>query len=488
MSKSLLNIAQSFPFKIQFFGNENPLIENLVLDSRDAKIGSLFFAVVGTKTDAHQFIPQIIENGVSAIVCSKLPDTINPEVAYVLVEDVQQSVGYFASAFYDFPSEKLKLIGVTGTNGKTTCTSILFHLFQSLGYQCGLISTVEYLIGNQTFHSTHTTPDPIKLNALLHQMVEAQCSHCFMEVSSHSVVQGRINGLAFDGGVFTNITHDHLDYHGTFDAYIKAKKGFFDALSIDAFALTNADDKNGKVMLQNTKASKYTYAIHSPADFTCKVLECDFNGLLLRIEKIEAWFNLVGKFNAYNLLTVYATAFLMGEKHEDIITHLTKQTRVSGRFEVLRSSNGVVAIVDYAHTPDALENVLETINQIRTKNEQLITVVGCGGDRDKEKRPKMGKISTKMSDKVIFTSDNPRSEKPEAIIEEMIGGVDASHYKKMLKIVDRKEAIRTALMMSQKGDIILVAGKGHETYQEIQGVKHAFDDRIIIYDIFKELQ
>ena len=485
MSKYLNDIALYAGIK-QILGFPNPLVEALVLDSRQVVAHSVFFAVKGSTVDAHQFIPQAIADGASVIVCSDLPETLHEQIAYVLVDDVQQSVGYFASAFCGSPSEKMTLIGVTGTNGKTSTCTMLYNLFTSLGYTCGLVSTVEYIIGKTVYTSTHTTPDPIRLNALMEEMLAANCSHCFMEVSSHAVVQGRINGLHFAGGVFTNITHDHLDYHGTFDHYIKAKKKFFDQLPEDAFALTNKDDRNGQIMLQNSPAARYTYALQSAADFTCKILESDFEGLLLKIESEETWFALIGKFNAYNLLAVYSTAFLLGIDRFDILTHLSKQGRVNGRFEVYRSPKGIIGIVDYAHTPDALENVLNTIQHIRTGNEQLITVAGCGGNRDKEKRPLMGKVSARMSDKVIFTSDNPRNEDPSAIIEEMQNGVDPLDYKKVLKISDRKEAVKTAVMLSKPKDIILLAGKGHESYQEINGIKHPFDDRQILTEIFKE--
>lgn len=365
---------------------------------------------------------------------------------------------------------------------------MLHQLFSEFGNMCGLISTVEYIIGKETYTSTHTTPNPIRLNELLAEMVAKGCTYCFMEVSSHAIVQGRINGLQLDGGIFTNITHDHLDYHLTFDNYIKAKKLFFDRLPNDAFALTNKDDRNGMVMLQNTKAAKYSYALQSVADFNCKIIESDFTGLQLKIDNREAWFQMVGKFNAYNLLAVYSTAFLLGIEPEEIITKLTLLGRVNGRFEVFRSDTGVIGIVDYAHTPDALKNVLDTINNVRTKNEQLITVVGCGGNRDKGKRPVMAKVATQLSDKVILTSDNPRNEKADDIIEEMMQGVEPINYKKTLKIADRKEAIRTALMMSNPKDIILIAGKGHETYQEINGVKYPFDDRIVLNETFKQLK
>lgn len=469
-----------------FTGNTEKEIPSLAIDSRQVQPGTLFFAIKGISADGHLFIPDAIKAGASAIVCSTLPDTLADDVTYICVDDVQAVTGRFASEFYGNPSAQLKLLGVTGTNGKTSICTMLYGLFTSLGHACGLISTVEYIVGGRKTGSTHTTPDPVRLNAMLAEMVAAGCTYCFMEVSSHAIVQGRINGLNFTGGVFSNITHDHLDYHGTFDNYLKAKKQFFDQLPYDAFALTNKDDRNGMVMLQNTQASKYTYALKAPADFKCRILESDFNGMQLSIDGQETWFNVIGRFNAYNLLAVYASAFLLGVNRENILTALSAQGRVNGRFEVYRSSNGITGIVDYAHTPDALENVLRTIRDIRTGNEQLITVAGCGGNRDREKRPVMGKVAAGMSDKVILTSDNPRDEQPEEIIEEMMKGVVATDYKKVLRITDRKEAIRTAVMMSRPGDIILIAGKGHETYQEIKGVKHPFDDRIILTEMFEE--
>lgn len=486
MSRSLKDIAD-YKGVLAVHGNVDREVSFLELDSRQVDKGAMFFAVKGTAVDAHKFIPDVISKGASVVVCSILPDEMPEHVTFVEVDDVQQSVGYFASAFYGHPSSRFKLVGITGTNGKTTTATMLFNLFSDLGNTCGLVSTVDYRIGGKVYNSSHTTPDPIRLNALMAEMVAADCSYCFMEVSSHAVVQGRINGLHFDGAVFTNITHDHLDYHGTFDNYIKAKKLFFDHLPLEAFALVNKDDRNGQVMVQNTKASKYTYALKSAADFSCRILESDFEGLLLKLDQDEVWFNLVGKFNAYNLLAVYAVAFLLEVERQDILMHLSKQPGVNGRFEVYRSPNGIIGIVDYAHTPDALENVLSTINEIRSTNEQLLTVVGCGGNRDKEKRPVMAKVASKASDKVILTSDNPRDEDPETIIGEMLVGVEVSDYKKVVKITDRKEAIRAAMLMSHPKDIVLIAGKGHETYQEIKGVKHPFDDRKILLELFKEI-
>ena len=486
MSRILKDIAVYKGIK-SVHGSDSVVVQSLELDSRAVSSGTVFFAVKGTSVDAHNFIPDVIAKGASVVVCSTLPDEMPSNVTFVLVDDVQQSVGYFASAFYKYPSSKFKLIGITGTNGKTTTTTMLFNLFTSLGNTCGLVSTVDYRIGGKTYTSSHTTPNPIRLNQLMAEMVEADCAYCFMEVSSHAVVQGRINGLEFDGAVFTNITHDHLDYHGTFDNYIKAKKQFFDQLPIDAFALVNKDDRNGLVMVQNTKASRYTYALKSPADFHCKVLESDFAGLLIKMDNDEVWFNLVGQFNAYNLLAVYSVAFILEVDRQDILMHLSKQEGVNGRFEVYRSKTGVIGIVDYAHTPDALENVLSTINHIRSSNEQLITVVGCGGNRDKDKRPVMGKVAASMSDKVILTSDNPRNEDPKQIIADMMSGIEVVHQKKAMSITDRAEAIHAAVMMCKPKDILLIAGKGHETYQEIQGVKQPFDDRIILNQLFKTL-
>lgn len=472
---------------IEIAGSDDVQIKALTLDSRQVKPGTLFFAVKGTVSDGHTFIPQAIASGATGIVCSEMPSESAAGCTYILVDDVQQSAGFFASAFYGHPSAHMKLLGVTGTNGKTSTCTMLYYLYTDMGYNCGLISTVEYVIGKTVYTSTHTTPDPLRLNALLHEMREAGCSHCFMEVSSHALVQGRVNGLSFTGGVFTNITHDHLDYHKTFDNYIRAKKLFFDRLGDEAFALSNRDDKNGMVMLQNTRAVKYTYAISNPADFKCKIIESDLEGLLLKIDGIEIWFGLVGRFNAYNLLAVYATAFLLGADRQEILTRLSAQGRVNGRFEVFKSRNGITGIVDYAHTPDALENVLATIQHVRSGNEQLICVVGCGGNRDREKRPLMGRVAARMSNRVILTSDNPRDEDPEQIMEEMMAGIDASDYKKVLKITDRKEAIRTAVMMSRPGDIILLAGKGHETYQEIKQQRYPFDDREILKANFKDI-
>lgn len=456
-------------------------ISGITLDSRKAGPGMVFFAIPGTRADGHQFISQVVEQGAAAIVGEQ---DLNPGIPYIRVKNSAEMLGRAASAFYDNPSSRLQLVGVTGTNGKTTIATLLYDLFKRLGYKTGLLSTVRNRIHETTLDSTHTTPDAVSLNALLARMADEGCDYCFMEVSSHAIHQHRIAGLTFRGGIFSNLTHDHLDYHGTFDNYLKAKKAFFDTLPADAFALTNKDDRNGLVMLQNTKATRYTYALLGPADFKARVREHDFNGMLLDIDGTEAWYRLVGGFNAYNLLAVYGAAFLLGVSREEIITHLTQLGSVSGRFDYLRSDHGVIGIVDYAHTPDALENILKVINEVRTKNEQLITVFGCGGDRDKAKRPVMAEVACRLATRVIFTSDNPRSEDPEQILREMEAGVPPQHFKKTIRITDRKEAIKAAVAAANPGDIILVAGKGHETYQDIRGVKFPFDDKAILQEMF----
>ena len=460
-------------------------ISAISFDSRRVEKNSLFVAIIGTQSDGHAYIEDTIKKGAIVIVCEELPVTINEKVTYIKVKDASLSLGVIASNFYDNPSEKLKLVGVTGTNGKTTTVTLLFNLFRKLGYKAGLLSTVKNQINDEIIPSTHTTPDAIQLNALLSQMLDKGCTHCFMEVSSHAVVQNRIAGIHFTGGVFTNITHDHLDYHKTFEEYIKAKKRFFDKLSSDAFALTNKDDVNGDVILQNTKAVKKTYSLRSMADFKCKVVENQFGGLLLNIDNQDMWSKLIGSFNAYNLLAVYATAILLNEEKANVLTALSTLDAVEGRFQYVTSGSGIIGIVDYAHTPDALMNVLKTINDIRTGNEQVITVVGCGGDRDSAKRPIMAQIACELSSKVILTSDNPRSEEPDAIIKQMQKGVNAINYKKTISITDRSEAIKMSCSLAKKGDIILVAGKGHEKYQEIKGVKHSFDDMLVLQDNLK---
>lgn len=462
-------------------------IASVVSDSRKVKKGSLFVATRGTNMDGHSFIQKAIESGAVAIACEEIPETQAAGITYVKVSDTNYSLGIMACNFYDNPSEKLKLVGVTGTNGKTTTVTLLFNLFKSLGYSVGLLSTVENKINGTSIVATHTTPDAISLNELLHTMVEQGCEFVFMEVSSHAVVQHRIAGLNFTGAVFTNITHDHLDYHKTFDEYIKAKKAFFDILPASAFALVNKDDRNGIIMLQNTKAKRLTYALKNSADFKCKIIENHLAGLFLSLDNQELWVKLIGTFNAYNVLAVYATSILLKQDKTNILTALSNLNSVEGRFQYVKSPNGIIGIVDYAHTPDALKNVLDTIKDIRTGNEQVITLVGCGGDRDSAKRPVMAAIACEYSNKVILTSDNPRSEDPEEILNQMQKGVNPVDVKKTLRITDRKEAIRTACSLSNAGDIILIAGKGHEKYQEIKGVKHAFDDLEILKETIKSL-
>jgi len=470
---------------IEVDGSTNVAITSISFDSRKIEKDSLFVAVKGTLSDGHKYIDETISKGAIAILCEDVPAVLNEKVTYIKVNDTTVALGIIAANFYDNPSEKIKLIGVTGTNGKTTTVTLLFNLFKKLGYKVGLLSTVKNQINNDVLEATHTTPDAIQLNALLRQMVEKGCTHCFMEVSSHAVVQNRISAIHFTGGVFTNITHDHLDYHKTFDEYIKAKKKFFDGLGSDAFALTNKDDANGDIMLQNTKAAKRTYSLRTMADFKCKVVENQFSGLHLNIDNQEVWSKLIGSFNAYNLLAVYATAILLKEDKTNVLTTLSTLSSVEGRFQYVRTVNGVIGIVDYAHTPDALVNVLKTIKDIRTGNEKVITVVGCGGDRDAAKRPIMAKIAGDLSNKVILTSDNPRSEDPDAILKEMQTGIDAVNYKKTVSISDRAEAIKTACSYANPGDIILVAGKGHEKYQEIKGVKYEFDDMQVLQENLK---
>jgi UDP-N-acetylmuramoyl-L-alanyl-D-glutamate--2,6-diaminopimelate ligase len=466
-------------------GSTDVDINAICFDSRKVKEGSLFIAIKGTQSDGHGFIDKAISLGAVAIVAEKLPEVISDKATYVTVKDSAQALGIIASNFYGNPSEKLKLVGVTGTNGKTTVATLLYKLFSSLGYRCGMLSTVVNKIVDKDFVSTHTTPDPIQINELLVSMLEAGCTHCFMEVSSHAVAQGRIAGLHFIGALFTNITHDHLDYHRTFESYIRAKKGFFDGLSSDAFALVNIDDKRGMVMLQNTKAQKKTFALKKMADYKAKIITNSIEGLELEIGERNVWFKLIGDFNAYNLLTVYGAACLMGEDSDTVLLKLSALTTAPGRFELILPGSKFTAIVDYAHTPDALKNVLETIEHFRTGQEQVIAVIGCGGDRDKTKRPLMAAVACKYSNKIIFTSDNPRSEDPLEIIKEMQTGVGPTDAKKTLVMVDREEAIKTACMLAKEKDIIIVAGKGHENYQEIKGVKHPFDDKEVLTRMLK---
>lgn len=468
-------------------GQPNIEVADLAFDSRAVKNGTLFFAIKGTAVDGHQFIAKTIEAGAVVIICEEMPAEIASDVTFVQVADSAVALGQVASNYYQNPSSKLKLIGVTGTNGKTTIATLLFQLFRELGYNVGLISTVQNHINEDIIPSTHTTPNPIALNALLNDMAKAKCQYCFMEVSSHAVVQHRIEGLTFVGGIFSNITHDHLDFHKTFDSYLKAKKAFFDGLPKSAFALTNGDDKNGMVMLQNTKASKKTYALKQMGDFKAKVIENKFSGLHLDVDDTEVFFKMVGSFNAYNLLATYGTAILLGQEKLNVLTILSTLAGAEGRFDYTVSKSGVIGIVDYAHTPDAVQNVLSTISNIRKGTEQVITVLGCGGDRDKTKRPIMAQVACDWSDKVILTSDNPRTENPQEIISEMEKGVSPTNQRKTLSIADRREAIKTACHLAKPGDIILVAGKGHEKYQEINGVKHHFDDKEVLTEQLNQI-
>jgi UDP-N-acetylmuramoyl-L-alanyl-D-glutamate--2,6-diaminopimelate ligase len=472
----------------EIVGSTNVAVSSVTFDSRQVKKDSLFIATRGTASDGHNYIDKAIENGAVAIVCEELPIVQKDHITYIKVLDSSAALGHIACNYYDNPSEKLKLVGITGTNGKTTTVTLLFNLFRGLGYNVGLLSTVQNKINNTIIPATHTTPDALTLNELLAQMVEEGCQYVFMEVSSHAIVQHRITGIKFTGAAFSNITHDHLDYHKTFDEYIRAKKLFFDNLSDDAFALTNKDDRNGMVMLQNTKAKKYSYGLKSIADFKCKVIENHLNGLLLNLDGQEVWVKLIGSFNAYNVLVVYAIAQLLKQDKVQVLTTLSNLNSVEGRFQYVKSKGGVIAIVDYAHTPDALKNVLETIKDIRTGNEQVITLVGCGGDRDTTKRPIMAQIACEYSNKVILTSDNPRSENPEDILNQMQAGINPVDAKKTLRISDRKEAIKTACSFANSGDIILVAGKGHEKYQEIKGVKNDFDDKAVLKEMFELLE
>ena len=470
---------------VNISGPVNNGISEVCFDSRLVKEGSLFVAIRGLQTDGHDFIPVALQKGAVAVVCEILPPDQHTGITYVQVGNSASALAHIASNFYGNPSEKLKLIGITGTNGKTTTATLLFQLFTSLGYKSGLLSTIRNQVHTRVVAATHTTPDSLQLNSLLAQMVEEGCTHAFMEVSSHSVVQKRTEGLVFAGGVFTNLTHDHLDYHQSFENYLRAKKEFFDNLSSQAFAITNADDKNGPVMLQNTRAKKYTYAMKSMADFRCKLIENDFSGLMLNIDSHEVACRLVGSFNAYNITAAYSAAILLGEQKVNVLSALSVLGPVEGRFDFITSPSKVTGIIDYAHTPDALSNVLSTIHDVNAGSGRVITIVGCGGDRDKGKRPVMARIACDLSDKVILTSDNPRSEKPEDIIKQMEEGIPALDRKKSVSITDRKEAIKTAVSFAQPGDVILVAGKGHEKYQEVKGVRSPFDDKKILQEFFK---
>ncbi|MBK7174061.1 MAG: UDP-N-acetylmuramoyl-L-alanyl-D-glutamate--2,6-diaminopimelate ligase [Bacteroidales bacterium] len=460
------------------------LVRDISFDSRKIQPGTLFIAIKGLHTDGHIYIQSTIEAGACAIICEVLPEIIIDSVCYIKVPDSSKALGIIASNWFGNPSAKLKLLGITGTNGKTTTVTLLHQLFRQLGYHSGILSTIKNKIDEEEIPASHTTPDAIQLNELLARMVEKECKYCFMEVSSHAVIQNRITGLQFAGGIFSNLTHDHLDFHKTFEAYLKAKKLFFDTLSPEAFALTNIDDRNGRVMIQNTAAKRKTYSLLSLADFKGKIIESPLHGLHMEFDGIAAWCRLVGLFNGYNLLAAYSAAVLLGEDPTEVLTILSNLGSVEGRFDYLRSQEGTVGIIDYAHTPDALKNVLDTIHQLRKGKETLITVVGCGGDRDRSKRPVMANIACSGSEKLILTSDNPRSEDPAEILKEMLVGLDANQLRKTLVITDRHEAIKTAVMMSQPGDIILVAGKGHEKYQEIAGVKYPFDDKKILAELF----
>jgi UDP-N-acetylmuramoyl-L-alanyl-D-glutamate--2,6-diaminopimelate ligase len=468
-------------------GATDVAIAKIEFDSRKVESNTAFVAIKGTLSDGHDYIEKAIALGANVIVCEQFPETIVQGITFVQVNDTNEALAYLSANFYDNPSEKIKLVGVTGTNGKTTIASLLYQLFKKAGYKVGLLSTVKIMVDTEEFKATHTTPDSLTLNYYLDQMVQEGCEFCFMEVSSHGIHQKRTAALEFAGGIFTNLSHDHLDYHNTFAEYRDVKKAFFDYLPKSAFAITNSDDKNGAIMLQNTKAKKITYALKSYADYKAQILENQLSGLLLKINDNEVWVKLIGSFNAYNLLAIYAVAVELGIEQFEALRLLSELESVSGRFQFIVSDTKITAIVDYAHTPDALENVLQTIENIRTKNEQLITVVGCGGDRDKTKRPVMANIASTLSDKAIFTSDNPRTENPEIIIQEMEQGVEPQNFKKTISILDRKQAIKTACQLANPNDIILIAGKGHETYQEINGVKYDFDDLQIVTELLQQL-
>ena len=468
---------------IASYGEINIEISSIEFNSRKVEQGALFVAVKGCSVDGHNYIEQAINNGAIAVVCEEIPSKINKNICYLLTKESSYSLGIIASNFFLNPSSKLKLIGVTGTNGKTTIVNLLYQLFKSFGFACGMLSTIQNIVNEKIVPSSHTTADALQINGLLNKMLENNCEYCFMEISSHSIDQNRIAGLDFKVGVFTNITHDHLDYHKSFKEYLKTKKKFFDDLPANAFALSNIDDKNGKIILQNTRAKKFTYSLKSDSDFKSKILEDQFEGLQLNIDGVEVWFKLVGDFNAYNLLAVYASAVLLGIDKSEILQNLSNLKPAEGRFDIINCPEKKIAIIDYAHTPDALKNVLDVIQSIKIMNKKVICVVGAGGDRDKEKRRLMAKIACEKSDKVILTSDNPRSEDPQKIIDQMKVGVDTANNKKVISIIDRKEAIKTACALSNSGDIILIAGKGHEKYQIIKGVKYPFDDKKIVKEI-----
>jgi len=465
------------------FGDTDKDISSVSFSSKQCEKNGLFVAVKGVNADGHRFIDDALTNGAATVVCENLPEKRSADITYVKVPDSSSALAIICDNFFDHPSSKLKLVGVTGTNGKTTIATLLYRTFMQLGYKTGLLSTICYRVHDKEFPATHTTPDPFAINKLLAEMVASGCEYCFMEVSSHAVVQQRIAGLSFTGGIFTNITHDHLDYHKTFENYIEAKKSFFDQLPVSAFALTNMDDRNGLVMTQNTKAKGYTYGLKQLADFKTRVIENRIDGMQLNMDGTELWCKLVGVFNAYNITAIYAAAMLLGQDKTQVMAILSGLDAAEGRFESIKDNDNIVAIIDYAHTPDALKNVLATINNIRQGSGKIITVVGAGGDRDRTKRPEMGKIAASLSQQLILTSDNPRSEDPQAIIDEIMAGVDIIDKKKTLVITDRREAIKAAYAFAQPGDIILIAGKGHEKYQEIKGIKHPFDDKKIIKDI-----
>jgi UDP-N-acetylmuramoyl-L-alanyl-D-glutamate--2,6-diaminopimelate ligase len=472
----------------QITGSDQKSVGAIRIDSRMVKAGDCFIAIKGVNSDGHQYISNAINAGASVIICEVMPSTENADVTYVRVKDSALAAGYIAHAFYGYVTRNIKLVGVTGTNGKTTISTLLFHLFSALGYRCGLISTVQYQIGDKILPSTHTTPDVIQLNSLLKEMSDQGCTHVFMECSSHAIHQQRIAGLHFTGAIFSNITHDHLDYHGSFDEYIRVKKSYFDFLEKDAFAISNLDDKRGEVMLQNTKAKTFYYSIKTAANFKGKIIENGSNGLHMFINEDEVHFRMMGVFNAYNLLAVYGAAKCLGEEAHRVLQVLSALKGADGRFDVIRSPRqNILGVVDYAHTPDALENILKSLLQLRKGQEQIITVVGCGGDRDKTKRPLMGQVAAEMSDRVLFTSDNPRSEDPQVILDEMQTDLTSASRRKVLVISDRKEAIKTAVTLADKGDVVLVAGKGHEKYQEIKGIRYDFDDKKVLSECFELL-
>jgi len=486
-----LKILKDILYKVSVnavYGDTNVKVAQVDFDSRKVVKDSLFVAQKGTSVDGHLYIDKAISLGATTIICEELPIRLEANITFIQVEDSSKTLAIIASNFYDNPSSKLKLIGVTGTNGKTTVASLLYQLLKKSGYKTGLLSTVQILVDTTVFNATHTTPDSVTINSYLHQMVLLGVDYCFMEVSSHGIHQKRTEGLEFSGGIFTNLSHDHLDYHVSFASYRDVKKSFFDSLPKTAFALTNLDDKNGNIMLQNTKARKRTYALKTLADYKAKIIEKSFSGTLISINDTEFWTKLIGNFNAYNLAAIIGVAYELGLEKLEILTIISQLESVSGRFEHLVSDNGVIAIVDYAHTPDALRNVLETINNIRTNNEKLITVIGCGGDRDKTKRPKMAHIASQLSTQAIFTSDNPRTENPDTILEEMEEGVSAENLKKIITISDRRQAIKTACKFSETGDILLIAGKGHENYQEISGERFHFDDLVEVKKYFNLLK